>query len=51
MKPAEFIRVRNCLELSQRQLSRLLATSLRSVQAYEQGWRVIPAVVPKNWTV
>ena len=47
MKSVEFISVRNRLDMSQSSLASLLATSSRSVQAYEQGWRVIPAHIER----
>jgi DNA-binding XRE family transcriptional regulator len=42
MKPDEFSNYRHFLGQSQSNLADLLGTSLRSVQAYEQGWRDIP---------
>ena len=42
MKSDEFASYRNFLRLSQSNLADLLGTSLRSIQAYEQGWRDIP---------
>jgi len=42
MKSDELANYRNFLGLSQRNFADLLGTSLRSIQAYEQGWREIP---------
>lgn len=42
MTSHEFTKIRNILGKSQGSLAKLLGTSIRSVQAYEQGWREIP---------
>ena len=47
MKAVEFTSVRNRLEMSQNRLAKVLSTSPRSIQAYEQGWRNIPAHVER----
>lgn len=47
MEPSQFIRIRNIMGLSQRRLATLLDTSIRSVQAYEQGWRIIPSQIER----
>ncbi len=48
MKSKEFILLRKRLEKTQRQLARLLGVSLKTVQSYEQGWRVVPDHVAKQ---
>jgi len=43
MDKAEFINIRKKLNKTQKELSILLGVSLKAIQSYEQGWRVIPA--------
>jgi DNA-binding XRE family transcriptional regulator len=47
MSPAEFTNIRNTLKKSQSSFAALLGISIRSVQAYEQGWREIPSQVAR----
>jgi DNA-binding XRE family transcriptional regulator len=47
MTPQEFNNVRKTLGKSQRDLAKLIGTSLRSVQAYEQGWREVPPQIER----
>ena len=47
MKKEEFINLRKTLGKSQRDFAALLGTSLRSVQAYEQGWREVPSQIER----
>jgi DNA-binding XRE family transcriptional regulator len=47
MKSNELASSRKLLEQSQRNLANLLGTSLRSVHAYEQGWRDIPPQIER----
>ncbi len=42
MKKKEFSRIRHHLGKTQSQMARLLGTSLKAVQSFEQGWRNIP---------
>jgi len=42
MKRNEFSGIRRCLGKTQLEMARLLGTSLKSVQSFEQGWRKIP---------
>jgi len=42
MTSEEFIRIRNYLGKTQKQLAPSLSVSLRAIQSYEQGWRTIP---------
>jgi hypothetical protein len=44
----QFIRIRHRLEKTQKQLASLLSISLKAVQSFEQGWRVIPAHVERQ---
>ncbi len=48
MTSEEFIRARNRLEKTQKELAQLLGTSLKAVQGYEQGWRAVPAHVERQ---
>jgi len=43
MDKTEFANIRKKLNKTQKELSNLLGISLKTVQAYEQGWRAIPA--------
>ncbi|MEW6185973.1 MAG: two-CW domain-containing protein [Thermodesulfobacteriota bacterium] len=42
MKYIELVHFRKKLGLTQKELAQLLATSLKAVHSYEQGWRTIP---------
>lgn len=48
MEKEEFSDIRRYLEKSQSQLARLLGTSAKAVQSYEQGWRNIPTHVERH---
>jgi len=43
MDNKEFLGTRKRLSKTQKQMAGLLGTSLKAVQSYEQGWRIIPA--------
>jgi len=43
-----FVRCREKLGKTQKELSHLLGTSLKSVHGYEQGWRKIPAHIQRQ---
>jgi DNA-binding XRE family transcriptional regulator len=43
MDKKEFSKARARLGKTQAQMAKLLRTSLKAVQSYEQGWRTIPA--------
>ncbi len=44
----EFHSFRQKLQKTQKQLSQLLGTSLKSIQSFEQGWRKVPAPVERQ---
>jgi transcriptional regulator with XRE-family HTH domain len=44
----EFIKIRQILKKSQKQLAGILCVSSKAVQSYEQGWRKIPAYIEKQ---
>ena len=48
MNQTDFKNLRLKLNRTQRQLAHLLGTSLKAVQSYEQGWRVIPTYVERQ---
>jgi len=48
MDSQEFSRLRKKLNITQKQLSELLGTSLKAVHSYEQGWRRIPVHVERQ---
>lgn len=48
MEKKEFIHIRKKLGKTQKQLAELLATSLKAVHSYEQGWRNIPVHVERQ---
>lgn len=48
MQPKELIAYRKKLGLTQKELARLLAVSLKAVHSYEQGWRNIPENVARQ---
>lgn len=43
MNSEEFLRARKKLDKTQKELAQLMGTSLKAIQSYEQGWRVIPS--------
>ncbi len=44
----DFITFRKKLEKTQKELAKLLGTSLKAVSSYEQGWRSIPPHVERQ---
>ncbi len=48
MDSKEFYSFRQKLQKTQKQLSQLLGTSLKSIQSFEQGWRKVPAPVERQ---
>ena len=48
MEREEFSRYRKILGKTQKQMAHLLATSLKAIHSYEQGWRTIPAHVERQ---
>ena len=48
MNAAEFQWVREKLLKTQKQMSELLGVSIKAIQSFEQGWRVIPAYVERQ---
>jgi hypothetical protein len=44
----QFTRIRHRLEKTQKQLASLLGTSLKAIQSFEQGWRLVPAHVERQ---
>ncbi len=42
MRKKEFSKIRQQLGKTQSQMARLLGTSLKAIQSFEQGWRNIP---------
>ena len=42
MDKKEFSQIRRDLGKTQKQMARLLGTSLKAIQSFEQGWRDIP---------
>ncbi len=42
MGKKEFSRIRHQLGKTQSQMARLLGTSLKAIQSFEQGWRSVP---------
>jgi len=48
MNSQEFIATRCNLGKTQKEMAELLGVSLRSIHAYEQGWRKIPATVERQ---
>ncbi len=48
MDSSEFSKYRKKLEKTQKELAKLLGTSLKAVSSYEQGWRSIPAHVERQ---
>ena len=48
MDSKEFHSFRQKLQKTQKQLSQLLGTSLKSIQSFEQGWRKVPAPVERQ---
>jgi len=48
MKKDEFAVIRQELDLSQKELANFLLVSIRAIQSYEQGWRLIPPDIERN---
>ena len=48
MNSQEFVSTRYNLGKTQKEMAELLGISLRSVHAYEQGWRNVPATVERQ---
>ncbi len=48
MERTEFSEIRHHLGKSQSQLARLLGTSVKAVQSFEQGWRKIPLHIERQ---
>jgi DNA-binding XRE family transcriptional regulator len=48
MTREEFYGIRHFLEKTQHDMARLLGTSLKSVQSFEQGWRNIPMHIERQ---
>ncbi len=48
MKKEEFSRIRRYLEKTQLQMARLLGTSLKAIESFEQGWRNIPVHIERQ---
>jgi len=44
----EFLKARNRLKKTQRQLAEPLGISIKAVHSYEQGWRKVPAHVERQ---
>jgi DNA-binding XRE family transcriptional regulator len=48
MDQTEFSQIRRSLGKTQEQLARLLGTSLKAIQSFEQGWRNIPVHIERQ---
>jgi hypothetical protein len=48
MDSKEFRSFRQKLQKTQKQLSQLLGSSLKSVQSFEQGWRKVPVPIERQ---
>lgn len=48
MDKTEFSQIRRSLGKTQDQLARLLGTSLKAIQSFEQGWRNIPVHIERQ---
>jgi hypothetical protein len=48
MDSDEFSHIRRQLGKTQRQMARLLGTSLKAIQSFEQGWRKIPVHIERQ---
>ncbi len=48
MENSEFSRFRKKLGKTQKELAKLLGTSLKAVSSYEQGWRSVPGHVERQ---
>jgi DNA-binding XRE family transcriptional regulator len=48
MNRKEFSRIRRHLDKTQAEMARLLGSSLKTLQSYEQGWRNIPTHVERQ---
>ncbi len=48
MNAKEFLSLRQRLQKTQKEMSHLLGTSLRSIQSFEQGWRKVPGHIERQ---
>ena len=48
MKSKEFVKGRQVLEKTQKQLAEILCISPKSIQSFEQGWRNIPVHIERE---
>jgi DNA-binding XRE family transcriptional regulator len=48
MESKEFLNIRHELEMTQKQLSRVLCVSTKAIQSFEQGWRNIPTYIQRE---
>jgi DNA-binding XRE family transcriptional regulator len=48
MNKREFSKIRERLGKSQKEMSQLLAVSIKAIQSFEQGWRNIPTHVERQ---
>jgi transcriptional regulator with XRE-family HTH domain len=49
MDGKEFIYFRKKLKKTQKQMAKLLGTSIKAIQSYEQGWRSVPVSVERQF--
>ena len=49
MERDEFSGIRHLLGKTQSQLARLLGTSFKAIQSFEQGWRNVPAHTERSY--
>ena len=48
MEKEDFIKARNKLEKTQKEMSQLLGVSVKAIYSYEQGWRSVPTHVERQ---
>ena len=48
MDKKEFSQIRRDLGKTQKQMARLLGTSLKAIQSFEQGWRSVPVHIERQ---
>jgi hypothetical protein len=48
MEKAQFKEIRSTLGKTQKEMARLIGTSIKAVHSYEQGWRKIPHHIEKQ---
>ena len=48
MDRVEFSSIRKKLNKTQKQMAQLLGTSIKTIQGYEQGWRIVPVHVERQ---